>query len=44
MLVVKQKFRQGSGEFGLADPGGSEEDETAHRPVGVIDPGSGTDH
>ena len=38
------EFCRGSGEFGLADPGGSEKDETAHRPVGVIDPGSGTDH
>ena len=38
------KILPGIGQFGLADPGGSEKDETAHRPAGVIDPGSGTDH
>src|SRR5262249_28086020 len=43
LLAVEQELRQGAGELGLSHAGGSEEDERADRPVGVLDAGARAD-
>ena len=43
-LVVEQIFGQRLGQFGLADAGGAQEHERAHRAVRILQPGAGTAH
>ena len=43
VLVVEQIFRQRAGEFGFADAGGPEENETSDRAVGIFQAGAGAD-
>src|SRR4029077_5741024 len=38
---AEQRLGQRPGQLGLADPGGAEEQEAAHRPVRVAEPGPG---
>ena len=42
-FVIEEGFRQGLGQFGLADTGRAEEDEGTNRTVRVFDTGTGTD-
>src|ERR1700682_2760023 len=37
-FVIKQKFRQGASQFGLANPGGPQKDEGAKRSPGIRKP------
>ena len=43
-LVVEQEFGERLGELGLADAGRPEEQERAHRPVRVLQPGACAAH
>ena len=42
--VAEQQFRQGAGQFGLADAGGADEQLHAERLVGVVQPGLDESH
>jgi hypothetical protein len=39
-FIVEQELGQGLGQLGLADTGGAEEDERAHRPVRILQSGT----
>ncbi len=41
VFVIEQCFRKGLGQLGLADTGGTQEEERADRPVGILDAGTG---
>src|SRR5207244_1696824 len=43
-LVVEQEFGERLGELGLADAGRPEEQERAHRPVRILQPGARPAH
>ena len=40
LIVVEHEFGERSGQLGLADAGGPEEDEAADGPVGIAQPGA----
>ena len=44
LFAVEQRGGQRLGEFGLADPGGAQEDEGSDRAARVPDSGAGPDH
>ena len=41
LLGVEEHLGQGPGQLGLADAGGTEEDERADGPAGILDAGAG---
>ena len=41
VFTAEEEFCQGFGQFGLPDPGGSEEEEGTDGPAGILQPGTG---
>ena len=44
LFVIEQRFGQGLGQLGLADAGGSQEQEAAQRTVGILDAGAAAEN